>query len=407
MYRCFGCILACVLVSSSLFAADEGIPEKKLKELKAATVYVKVEGKQGTATGSGFLIRVDGETGLVATNHHVVAAVRGRFTPKRYLLVFGSGTRTERVVPGEVVASDPQQDLAVLKVTAKNLPAPLDLTQEVKLRETMTVYSFGFPLGDRLASNKSNPALTIGKGTISSLRTDEHGRLHRVQLDGELNPGNSGGPVVDADGRLFGIVVSKIVGTKISFAIPPAELTDMLKGRVAAAVTHSLSLDNGSAELEIEIPLIDPLHQLQTVELRHVRKDALKAALQSGPDGAWPNLPGAVKVPVKIEGGKAVAKVTLRAPAKKSFDWLFQATYRNRAGQSAATQPVAVAINFAAEGWFGWTAAVTVSGKPSPRKRAASPWTCPSSRRSTSPTPTAVAAPPSRFSSSAATPTRA
>ncbi|MGH7222792.1 MAG: hypothetical protein ACRELF_06170, partial [Gemmataceae bacterium] len=104
MYRCFGCILACVLVSSSLFAADEGIPEKKLKELKAATVYVKVEGKQGTATGSGFLIRVDGETGLVATNHHVVAAVRGRFTPKRYLLVFGSGTRTERVVPGEVVA---------------------------------------------------------------------------------------------------------------------------------------------------------------------------------------------------------------------------------------------------------------------------------------------------------------
>ena len=141
MYRYLSCVVACVLVSSPVFAADEGIPEKKLKELKAATVYVKVEGKQGTASGSGFLIRVEGETGLVATNHHVVAAVRGRFTPQRYALVFGSGTKMERVVPGEIVASDSEQDLAVLKVTAKDLPAPLDLTQAVRLRETMTVYT--------------------------------------------------------------------------------------------------------------------------------------------------------------------------------------------------------------------------------------------------------------------------
>lgn len=350
MYRCFGCILACVLVCSSAFAADEGIPKKKLDALKAATVYVKVEGNQGTVTGSGFLIWVEGETGLVATNHHVVSGLRRRFKPQRYQLIFDSGTKRERVLAGEVVASDSGQDLAVLKVTAKDLPAPLDLAQAVKLRETMTVYSFGFPLGDRLSSNKSNPAVTIGKGTISSLREDEHGRLQRVQLDGELNPGNSGGPVVTAEGKLVGIVVSKIVGTKISFAIPPAELTDMLKGRVAAVVPHSLSLDNGSAELEIEVPLIDPLHQLQKVELRHVRKDALKTDLQRGPDGAWPDLPGAVKVPVTIEGGKAIAKVTLRAPAKRSFDWLFQAAYTNRAGKSGAAQPVALAINFAKEG---------------------------------------------------------
>ncbi len=350
MYRYLSCVLACVLVSSPVIAADEGIPEKKLKELKAATVYVKVEGKQGTASGSGFLIRVEGETGLVATNHHVVAAVRGRFTPQRYALVFWSGTKMERVLAGEVVASDPEQDLAVLQVTAKDLPAPLDLRQAVQLRETMTVFTFGFPLGERLASHKSHPAVTIGKGTISSLRDDEHGRLQRVQLDGELNPGNSGGPVVTADGKLVGIAVSKIVGTKIGFAIPPTELTDLLKGRAAAVVPRGLRVDSGSAELEIEVPLIDPLHQLQAVELRHVRKDVLKETLQTGRDGAWPDLPGAVKVPVKIEGGKAIAKVTLRAPAPKSFDWLFQAAYTNRAGKSAATQPVALAINFASTG---------------------------------------------------------
>ncbi|HTU22837.1 MAG TPA: trypsin-like peptidase domain-containing protein [Gemmataceae bacterium] len=350
MYRCFKCILACVLVSSPVFADDEGIAEKKLKELKAATVYVRVEGEKGTVTGSGFLIRVDGETGLVATNHHVVSGLRRRFKPQRYQLIFHSGTKRERVLTGEVVASDSGQDLAVLKVTAKDLPAPLDLAQGVKLRETMTVYTFGFPLGERLSSNKSHPAVTIGKGTISSLREDAHGRLQRVQLDGELNPGNSGGPVVTADGQLVGIAVSKIVGTKISFAIPPAELTDILKGRAAAVVPHNLRMDSGSAELEIEVPLLDPLHQLQMVEVRHVRKDTLKEAPHSGPDGSWPDLPGAVKIPVTIEGGKAVAKVTLRAPAKKTFDWLFQAAYTNRSGKSAATQPVALAINFAAEG---------------------------------------------------------
>ncbi|HEY7311197.1 MAG TPA: trypsin-like peptidase domain-containing protein [Gemmataceae bacterium] len=347
-YRCG--LLLCVLVSPPLLAAEEGIPAKKLEQLKAATVYVKVEGKQGSGSGSGFLIRVEGDTGLVATNHHVVTGKSKRSTPRKYTLVFGSGTKQEQVVPGEVVASDPEQDLAVLKVTAKNLPAPLDLAQTVKLHETMTVYTFGFPLGDRLASGRSNPAVTVGKATISSLREDEHGRLHRVQLDGEVNPGNSGGPVVDADGRLFGIVVSKIIGTKISFAIPPAELTEMLKGRAVAVVPRSLRVEDGSAKLDIEIPLLDPLHQLKTVELRHVRKDGIKEALQTDKNGNWPDLPGAEKVAVKIEGGKAVAHVTLVAPAKRSFDWLFQAAYTNGAGKSTATQPVALAINFAAAG---------------------------------------------------------
>jgi regulation of enolase protein 1 (concanavalin A-like superfamily) len=333
-----------------VLAADEGIAEKKLDELKAATVYVKVEGKQGTVTGSGFLMLVDGETGFVATNRHVVAAIPGRFTPQKYSLVFWSGTKKEQVMVGEVVALDPDQDLAVLKVTSKNLPAPLDLAQAVKPRETMTVYTLGFPLGDLLSPNKSNPSVTIGKGAVSSLREDERGKLQRVQLDGELNPGNSGGPVVAADGKLVGIAVAKIVGTKIGFAIPPAELSEMLKGRAAAVVIRGLRVDNSVAELEMEVPLIDPLGKLKAVELRHIRKDALKAPPQADKDGNWPDLPGAEKLAVKIEGGKALAKISLKAPEKKSLDWFFQTAYTDRQGKSIATQPIAQPINFAATG---------------------------------------------------------
>ena len=61
-----------------------------------------------------------------------------------------------------------------------------------------------------------------------------------MQLDGELNPGNSGGPVVAADGKLVGIAVSKIVGTKIGFAIPPAELFPLTEFRRASSELHRL-----------------------------------------------------------------------------------------------------------------------------------------------------------------------
>jgi hypothetical protein len=313
-------------------------------------VYIKVEGKQGTVTGSGFLIRVDGQTGLIATNRHVVAKVPGRFTPQKLAVVFGSGTPKERVLPGEVVASDPEEDLAVVKVTANNLPAPLDLTPAVRLRETVTVYTLGFPLGELLSPTRSNPAVTIARATISSLREDARGKLQRLQLGGELNPGNSGGPVVAADGKLVGIAVSKIVGTSISFAIPSSKLTEMLKGRAASALVRSLRVDSGAAHLEIEVPLIDPLHRLKTVELRHVGKEALPALPRADKDGNWPDLPGAEKVAVKLEGGQAIAKVTIKVPEKKTVEWVFQTAYTNGEGRSVATQPLVQPINFAATG---------------------------------------------------------
>ena len=111
-----------------------------------------------------------------------------------------------------------------------------------------------------------------------------------------------------------------------------------------------MQVDNGSAEVEVEVPLIDPLRRLKAVELRHARKGALKELPRAGRDGNWPDLPGAEKVPVKIDGGKAVAKVTLKGGEKKTLGWVFQAAYTNEDGKSVATQPVVRDINFAADG---------------------------------------------------------
>src|SRR5438046_133142 len=88
----------------------------------------------------------------------------------------------------------------------------------------------GAATGTALSTTRGNPAVTVGKGTVSSLREDEAGEVAVVQIDGDINPGNSGGPVVDGQGRLVGIAVAKITGTRIGLAIPPSELTKMLDG---------------------------------------------------------------------------------------------------------------------------------------------------------------------------------
>src|SRR5688500_18986822 len=95
--------------------ADDTIPTDTLKALKDATVFVKVKAGPVGGTGSGFVIRVDGETALVATNHHVVdvPALPGRPAPGpvTVTLVFYSGTKREVTAVAEVLGSDSSRDL--------------------------------------------------------------------------------------------------------------------------------------------------------------------------------------------------------------------------------------------------------------------------------------------------------
>lgn len=225
---------------------DDAIPLKTLEEIKSATVFIKVESGAAAASGSGFVMRVDGDTGYVVTNHHVITPPEqpmfgprppfGR--PPRFFIpggpttltvVFWSGTPKEQSVRAAIAADDAKRDLAVLKVTGvANLPAPIDFSGNPDLVETMPVFLFGFPFGEALDLNKGNPAITVGKGSVSSLRMNVRGQVQRIQIDGDLNPGNSGGPVVDAKGRLIGVAVAKVTGTRIGLAIPPSELTKML-----------------------------------------------------------------------------------------------------------------------------------------------------------------------------------
>src|SRR5262249_13879510 len=222
---------------ASTVLAGDAIEPKTLAAIKQATVFVKVEvkGLSGSASGSGFVVKVEGNSALIATNHHVIEpkvkievqppGPKGKpkgsppsLTPNTIVttvkdtiltVVFDSGTKAERSAAADVVAVDPQNDLAILRVhNVVNPPQPIDMAKPPKLAETMPVYSFGFPFGKALATSSGYPAITVGKAAISSLREDDDGAMAVVQLDGNLNPGNSGGPVVNAHGELVGVAVA-------------------------------------------------------------------------------------------------------------------------------------------------------------------------------------------------------
>src|SRR5262249_55217196 len=119
-----------------------------------------------------------------------------------------------------VLRSDKDLDLALLHVAGeKDLPV-LSLAADNTLSETDEVVAFGFPFGSRLAPDpKDYPAISVNVGKVTSLR-EKDGQLHRIQLDAVLNPGNSGGPLVDKDGQVSGVVVSGVVAAGVNFAIP-------------------------------------------------------------------------------------------------------------------------------------------------------------------------------------------
>ena len=93
---------------------------------------------------------------------------------------------------------------------------------------------YGFPYSDAIKLNKANPEITVRGGVLSRLMKDEHGQLVSLKLDGLLNPGISGGPLVDEKGRLIGVAIAQPNGVDdIDLAIPAADLRAVLGGKSA------------------------------------------------------------------------------------------------------------------------------------------------------------------------------
>jgi S1-C subfamily serine protease len=245
--------LAWVMALLTLFPAamrSDELPQTEIaKRGKAATAFVEADGSQGSA----FCVHPDG---FFLTNEHVVRK------SSKISLVLGSGQSHEKILSATVVRADPDLDLALLRVVGqKDLPA-LRFDSDNDLTELSEVVAFGYPFGSMLSSGpKEHPAVSVNVGRITALRKKE-GILYRIQLDATLNRGNSGGPLLDKQGNVAGVVVSAISGpgaSGVNFAIPAAHATKFLASPEIALVKSTISAKRLQEPIELHASAVSLL----------------------------------------------------------------------------------------------------------------------------------------------------
>jgi len=191
-----------------------------------AVVSLEVGGARGPAgAGSGFAVTPDG---YVMTNSHVVAS--GRAIRVR--------TPAGEIAEGQVMGDDPATDLALVRVDASALAGTyLPVEAGLAPRVGQLAVAIGNPLGFES---------TVSTGVVSALRRSLRGRGDRlidgvIQHTAPLNPGNSGGPLLDAAGRVLGVntaIIARSQGLGFAIAVETAAwvLSQLLAhGRVRRA----------------------------------------------------------------------------------------------------------------------------------------------------------------------------
>jgi len=158
-----------------------------------------------SSLGSGVLVSPEG---YILTNHHVISDA------DEIDIALSDG----RKVKGKVIGSDPETDIAVLKIEAKKLPTPITLGTVESVHVGDVVLAIGNPFG---------VGQTVTSGIVSALGRDHVGINtfeNFIQTDAAINPGNSGGALIDTRGNLIGIntaIYSNNGGSMgIGFAIP-------------------------------------------------------------------------------------------------------------------------------------------------------------------------------------------
>ncbi|MGA9047660.1 MAG: trypsin-like peptidase domain-containing protein [Dehalococcoidia bacterium] len=207
-----------------------------------AVVEVIAENLTMQSMGTGIIV---GRSGVILTCQHVVDVEgSGDVT-----VVLNDGSKHA----GSVVKSDKVRDLAVIKLSGEETSLPVaslgNSDESDNLQLGNDIYIVGYPLSDVLSGSA-----TITRGIISAFRTLDS--VHVIQTDAAVNPGNSGGPMINTDGEVIGIVESGFLNRGINFAIASneariflasilADVPTVINGNGAANITSTGAMLNG------------------------------------------------------------------------------------------------------------------------------------------------------------------
>jgi S1-C subfamily serine protease len=203
-----------MLLLGTAAAAAQDLRELS-RTARESVMLLKVFSSAGQEVGIGTCFAVQG--GLVVTNLHVIEGAA------RAEAVLGDG---EAFGVTGVVASDAENDLAILRLDQASLP-PLPLATEMTVEPGERIVVFGNPMG--LSG-------TLSEGIVSAVRdrgVDDYGQVGEgpplLQITAAISQGSSGSPVMTLDGRVIGVAVSyRLGGQNLNFAVPVAAVADLL-----------------------------------------------------------------------------------------------------------------------------------------------------------------------------------
>jgi S1-C subfamily serine protease len=179
-------------------------------QFKIPDEMVDARGMVQVGGGSGFIVDPNG---LVMTNKHVVNEPDAEYT-----VIMNDG----KTYAAEILSRDPINDVAILKIPAKNLPC-LELGDASELQLGQSLIAIGNALG--IFRNTVSLGIVSGLSRAITAQADPNAPPQEmrglIQTDAAINPGNSGGPIVDRDGRVIGVNAAIVSGAQsIGFAIP-------------------------------------------------------------------------------------------------------------------------------------------------------------------------------------------
>ena len=184
--------------------------------------------ESGSGSGSGVIVRAQGQTGYVVTNQHVVGDASG-------VNVIVNDSTTYH---GSVLGTDTVRDLAVVSICCGNFRA-LAFGDAAALQSGDEVITMGYPLG-------LTGAATVTRGIVSAVRYDTEHQSDVIQTDAAINPGNSGGPMLSPSGEIVGINTYKIYAESgsgrsaegLGFAISGTMVQALLPSLIAATAAQ-------------------------------------------------------------------------------------------------------------------------------------------------------------------------
>ncbi len=273
------CLLFFILVSTSY---SQTLSKEIVDKVKEATVYIEIKKRltlnqeEAGFSGSGFLISPHG---YIVTNYHVVSSSFSAYSipfpaPVTDITVtLNSGTADYKRFKAKIVAVDKENDLALLYI---NIDGLNDFTflnideRDIKPFEASPSWVFGFPFGDAFSVIQRGPEITITKGYITALRHDDRNILENIQVDVNVNPGNSGGPLINENGKVIGVIYKAGGTTGMNFAVPvhflhklKEEIPTNLPLTDTVTININSTPDNAYVFIDLEEVGITPIQDLK------------------------------------------------------------------------------------------------------------------------------------------------